>query len=103
MGWLQLGTNCTHGTGFKVMSALQCNNHIPEGPAHFHAWALVFIIIAILVCGCSMASDEGNDPLTTKKGVPMAQISENAVSAAPIPPIDAVAYARIETATFALG
>jgi hypothetical protein len=38
-----------------------------------------------------------------KKETPMAQISENAVSAAQIPPIDAVAYARVETATFALG
>jgi hypothetical protein len=85
------------------MSSLQPKKYNAEALAYFHAWALAFLIIAILVCGCSMASDEGNDPPTTKKGVPMAQISENAVSAAPIPPIDAVAYARVETATFALG
>ena len=87
----------------KHMSSSQRKKYKVEAPAYFQAWALAFFIIAILVCACSMASDEGNDSLTTKKEIPMAQISENAVSAAPIPPIDAVAYARVETATFALG
>ena len=88
---------------FKVMSFLQRYNHNPEGPSYFRARALAFLIIAILVCGCSVAGDAQDDPRTMKKEIPMAQISENAVSAAPIPPIDAVAYARIGTATFALG
>ena len=85
------------------MSPLQRNKYNPGGRVYFRARALAFLIIAILVCGCSMASDERNDSRTTKQEMPMAQISENAVSAAPIPPIDAVPYARVETATFALG
>ena len=92
-----------HARGFKVMSALQCNNHNPEGPSYFRGWALVFLIIAILLCGFSMADDERNDPRTIKKEIPMPKTSVSAVSAVPIPPIDAVAYARVETATFALG
>jgi hypothetical protein len=50
-----------------------------------------------------MADDERNDPRTIKKEIPMPKTSVSAVSAVPIPPIDAVAYARVETATFALG
>jgi hypothetical protein len=85
------------------MSALQCSNHNPEGQSYFRALAVAFILAAIFLFGCSMGRDEQNDPRTMKKEIPMAQISENAVSAAQIPPIDAVAYARVETATFALG
>jgi hypothetical protein len=85
------------------MSSLQPKKYNAEALAYFHARALAFLIIAILVCGCSMASDEGNNPPRTKKEIPMAQTSESLASAAPIPPIDAVAYARVETATFALG
>ena len=92
-----------HGKGLKVMSSLQCNNYNPEGPSYFRALAAVFILAGIFLFGCSMACDAQGDPRTMKKEIPMAQISENAVSEAPIPPIDAVAYARIETATFALG
>jgi len=50
-----------------------------------------------------MADDERDNPRTTKKELSMAQTSETAVPAALIPPIDAVAYARVEKATFALG
>jgi len=87
----------------KFMNALQRNKHNPDARACFRALSLAFLIIAILICGCSLSSDAQDDPRTVKKEIPMAQISENAVSPAPIPPIDAVAYARIETATFALG
>jgi len=92
-----------HRNRVKYMRSLERKKYSPEAPSYFHAWALAFIIIAILVCGCSLASDEANDPRTTKKEISMAQISKNAVSVAPVPPIDAVAYARVETATFALG
>ena len=85
------------------MSSLQRKKYNSEAPAYFHAWALASLIIAILVCGCSMVSDEGNDPRITKKEIPMAQTSKSTVSAAPIPPIDVEAHARVETATFALG
>jgi hypothetical protein len=85
------------------MSFLESNNHNPEGPSYFRALAAAFILVGIFLFGCSMACDAQDEPRTTKKEIPMAQISENAVSAAPIPPIDAVAYARVETATFALG
>jgi hypothetical protein len=92
-----------HPKRFKLVSPFELNKYNLDSPAYFRAWALAFIIIAILVNGCSMVSDEANDPPTTKKEIPMAQTSESAVSAATIPPIDAVAYARVETATFALG
>ena len=85
------------------MSALQRSKHNPEARTYFRTLATAFIVVGIVVCGCSMASDERNDPPTTKKEIPMAQTSESLASAAPIPPIDAVAYARVETATFALG
>jgi len=85
------------------MSFLQRTNHNPEARSYFHKLASAFIVIGILLFGCSMADDERNDPRTTKKELSMAQTSESTVSAATIPPIDAVAYARIETATFALG
>ena len=85
------------------MSFLQRYNHNLEAQGYFPKLASAFIVIDILLFGCSMACDAQDDPRTMKKEIPMAQISENAVSAAQIPPIDAVAYARIETATFALG
>ena len=85
------------------MSALQCSNHSPEGPSYFRALAAIFILAAIFLFGCSVAGDAQDDPRTMKKEIPMAQTSESAVSAVPIPPIDAVAHARVETATFALG
>jgi hypothetical protein len=92
-----------HGKGLKVMSSLQCNNYNPEGPSYFRALSLAFLIIAILICGCSLSSDERSDPRTTKEGMIMAQTPKNTSSTAAMPPIDAVAYARVETATFALG
>ena len=92
-----------HGKGLKVMSSLQCNNYNPEGPSYFRALAAVFILAGIFLFGCSMACGGQDDTRTTNKETPMVQTSESAVSAVPIPPIDAVAYARIETATFALG
>ena len=85
------------------MSFLQRYNHNPGGPSYFRVLAVAFILVGIFLFGCSMAGDAQDDPRTMKKEMPMARISENAVSAAPIPPIDAVAYARVETATFALG
>jgi hypothetical protein len=92
-----------HRRRFKVMSALQCNNHNPDARACFRALSLAFLIIAILICGCSLSSDEQSDPRMTKEGMSMAQTPKNTSSTVPIPPIDAVAYARVETATFALG
>jgi Na+/H+ antiporter NhaC len=92
-----------HGKGLKVMSSLQCNNYNPEGPSYFRALAAVFILAAVFLFGCSISSDERSEPRTTKEGVSMAQTPKNTSSTAPIPPIDAVAYARVETATFALG
>ena len=85
------------------MSFLQRTNHNPEARSYFRKLALAFIMIGILLFGCSMADDERDNPRTTKKELSMAQTSETAVPAALIPPIDAVAYARVETATFALG
>jgi hypothetical protein len=92
-----------NGIGFEVMSALQCNNHNSEGASYFRVLASAFILVGIFLFGCSMASDTQDDSRKTKKEIPMPQTSERAASAAPIPPIDAVAYAKIETATFALG
>jgi hypothetical protein len=92
-----------HGRGFKVMSALQRSKHNPEGRAYFRTLASAFIVIGILLFGCSMASGERDDSRTTKERTAMGQTSKSTVSAVPIPPIDAVAYARVETATFALG
>ena len=92
-----------HRRRFKVMSALQCNNHNLEARGYFPKLASAFIVIGILLFGCSMADDERNDPRTTKKGMTGAQTPKNTSSKAAIPPIDAVAYARIEMATFALG
>ena len=85
------------------MSALQCSKHNPEARTYFRALATAFIVVGIVVCGCSMGSDERNNPRTTKEGIAMVQTPKSTLSTAPIPPIDAVAYARIETATFALG
>jgi len=85
------------------MSFLQRTNHNPDARSHFRKLASAFIMIGILLFGCSMADDERDNPRTTKKELSMAQTSETAVPAALIPPIDAVAYARVETATFALG
>ena len=85
------------------MSALQCSNYNPERPSYFRPLAVAFILVGIFLFGCSMAGNAQDDPRTTKKEIPMSQTSESAVSAVPIPPIDAVAYARVETATFALG
>jgi len=85
------------------MNALQRNKNNPEARPYFHALATAFIVVGILLSGCSMASDERNNPRTTKEGMTMAQTTNNTLSTAPTPPIDAVAYARIETATFALG
>ena len=85
------------------MSSLQRKKYKLEAPAYFHVWALAFLIIAILVCGCSMAGDEGDNPRATGEVMTMVQSSKSTVSAAPIPPIDAVAYVRVKTATFALG
>jgi len=85
------------------MTALQCNIQNSEARSYFRKLALAFIMIGILLFGCSMADDERDNPRTTKKELSMAQTSETAVPAALIPPIDAVAYARVETATFALG
>ena len=85
------------------MSFLQRTNHNPDARSYFRKLALAFIMIGILLFGCSMADDERDNPRTTKKELSMAQTSETAVPAALIPPIDAVAYARVETATFALG
>jgi len=92
-----------HGTGFKVMSALQCNNHEPEGPSYFRVLAAALILVGISLFGCSMAADVQDHPRTTKEGMTMAQTPKSTSSTEPIPPIDAVAYSRIETATFALG
>jgi hypothetical protein len=92
-----------HRRRFKVMSALQCDNHNPEGRAYGSALGSAFIVIGILLCGCSMGSDERNNPRTAAEGVTMAQTLKSTLSAPQMPPIDAVAYARIETATFALG
>ena len=92
-----------HGTGFKVMSALQCNNCNPEGPSYFRVLAAAFILVGSFLFGCSMASDAQDDSPATKEGMTMAQTPKSTSSTAVMPPIDAVAYARIETATFALG
>ena len=85
------------------MSALQRKKDNSEVRAYFRALATAFIVVGILLSGCSMASDERNNPRTTKEGTTMAQTPKSTLSTAPTPPIDAVAYARIETATFALG
>ena len=85
------------------MSALQCNSHDPEGPSYFRVLATAFILVGVFLLGCSMAGDEGDNPRATREVMTMVQSSKSTVSAAPIPPIDAVAYARVETATFALG
>jgi hypothetical protein len=85
------------------MNALQCNKHNPDVGACFRALSLAFLIIAILICGCSISSDERSDPRTIIEGMTMAQASKSTICTAPTPPIDAVAYARVETATFALG
>jgi hypothetical protein len=92
-----------NGRGFKVMSALQCNKHNSKGPSYFRVLAAVFILVGIFLFGCSMAGDAQDDPRTTKEGMTTAQTPKSTVSTAAMPPIDAVAYARIETATFALG
>jgi hypothetical protein len=85
------------------MNALQRNKHNPDARAYFRAVSLAFLIIAILICGCSLSSDERSDPRTTKEGMSKAQTPKNTSSTTAMPPIDAVAYARVETATFALG
>ena len=85
------------------MSALQRSKHNPEGRAYFRAVATAFIVVGILLCGCRMGSDERNNPRTSKEGRTMAQTPMSTLSTVPIPPIDAVAYTRTETATFAMG
>jgi hypothetical protein len=85
------------------MSALQCNNHNPEGPSYFRALAATFILAATFLFGCGMGRDEQNDPRTIKERMTIAQTPKSTSSRAAMPPIDAVAYARVETATFALG
>jgi len=85
------------------MSLLKRNNHNLETMSYFNKLGSTFVVIGILLFGCSMADDERENRGTTKKEVSMVQTSETAVPAALIPPIDAVAYARVETATFALG
>jgi glucose uptake protein GlcU len=92
-----------HRKRLKFMSALQGNEDNPEARTYFGALATAFIVLGILLCGCHMASDERNNPRTTKKGITVAQTPKSTLSMASMPPIDAVAYARIETATFALG
>ena len=85
------------------MSSMQRNKYNPDGRVYFRAWALAFLIMAILLFGCSMASDEREDPRTTKEGTIMVQAPKSTVPTSPMPPIDAETYARVETATFALG
>jgi hypothetical protein len=92
-----------HRKRLKFISALQHNKHNPEARAYFRALATVFIAVGILLSGCSMASVERDNPGTTKEGISMVQAPKSTLSTAPMPPIDAVAYARIERATFALG
>jgi len=85
------------------MNDLQRNNHNLETLSYFRKLGSAFVVIGILLFGCVIADDERDIPRTTKKELSMAQTSETAVPAALIPPIDAVAYAGVETATFALG
>ena len=85
------------------MSALQHNKHNPEARSYFRTLASAFIVIGILLFGCSMARDEQDDPRTIKEGMTIAQTPKSTSSSAARPPIDAEAYASVETATCALG
>ena len=85
------------------MNASQHNKRNPGARSYFLTLASGYIMVGIFLFGCSMARDEQDDPRTTKEGMTIAQTPKSTLSTVAMPPIDAEAYARIETATFALG
>jgi len=92
-----------HRQRVKYMSPLQRKKYNPEARAHRRALATVFVVVGILLCGCSMGIDEGDNPRATREVMTMVQTSKSTILTAPTPPIDAVAHTRVETSTFALG